>query len=527
MTIRLLSKYGKYQRNTVVTLNPNDEARLLLDGSATTDLTSGTVPSTATRSRYSTPVSSSIIGGVEYISVNGHDVSVASLGNLIERTSALRVVTFGDSTANWLTVNGSTSNTDTQLVSIAFPGSGASTIVVEPARRALSVVYPHAYFVGNGGISGQTSTQMLARDTAGASATRSATADVLNLRPDVILFSGGSINDFQTVISSTVDSTVTATFANHASLLGRLMSSGAFVLDFGIYGFGGTPYTGSATDLASTQVAVAKFNALCVANAAANTTGRLVFVNPTGLVSDTKGAYLPGMSLDGTHLSPWGGYTHAQTVAALLTERFGASVGPRYRGATGANVVPNASLAATGSATEGITATGFTTTIGGGGVRSNAKVELIDGVAWQTCEYRPTVANMVGGFTMPYDPSSAGPMGITANDVWGFELDFAIWPLPGSTFVPNLTAMQMRIDTTMTSNGRIVIDTLSPASYVPLLGPIKGRQVFVPWQIPQASAALSAVSSWKFNVTTDDAANGFKLGISGVRICKLGTPVNY
>ena len=63
--------------------------------------------------------------------------------------------------------------------------------------------YPQAYLVASGGISGQTTTQMVARDTASYTADRFATTDVINLAPHVVILRGGSINDLLTITSGT------------------------------------------------------------------------------------------------------------------------------------------------------------------------------------------------------------------------------------------------------------------------------------------------------------------------------------
>jgi lysophospholipase L1-like esterase len=414
-------------------------------------------------------------------------------------TTPLRVATFGDSTANV-----GTANHDLRTVTAAFPGSGATVLSISADKFLLDSVYEQCYLVGNGGVSGETTAQMLARSAAGASSTRKAIEDIADLAPDLILLRGGSINDLTSLTAGTMAAQVATTYANHVNIINRLRSV-APVIDEGIYGYSGV----GATDAAVTRQALLQLNTMFAAYAQGAANG-VYFLPALGLLSDSTGAYLTGMSTDGTHLNLAGAKVLADAEADLVKFIFGpASHGPRY---IGANLVTNPLMTQVGSQAYGTVATGFA--IGASNAtRQNAKVEVIDAKYWQTCEFVPTTSAPQGIVYAPYTP---GTCGLLSTDVIGAEFDFLIQSLDGSPLSP--ASLTGRLDTTKV--GRVVLDGLATSVSATFSGTImKGRVIFPPWLIGEASATLTA-GSFLVQLTGQDTRS-FKLGMSTPRIVKL------
>lgn len=455
-----------------------------------------------------------LTGGIRGLSASNGLVSTLGL-----RTTPLRVATFGDSTANIGDVR-SPANQDVSQASSSAWQAGTISLSSASEKWCIPVFYPQAYLVANGGITGQTTTQMVARDTLAASVTRRATQDVIDLAPNVVLFRGGSINDLMTVTSATIDSVVATTYANHCLIIQRFLAAGIPVLDSGVFGF-----SGSATDLAQTRLALLRLNAL-YKTYAAQYPGRVEFVDPLNRVSDATGAYIAGMSGDGTHLNISGGLVMGAAESDALARLFGNSVNSRFQGK---NVIANASLAATGVVGHGVQATNFGISASNA-TRQNAKIEVINGKTFQTCEFLITAGTNNGQINMPFDPSATGTgmtaaLGITTNDVYGFEFDFYIEPLNGATFtVSNLTG---RVDVRdSVGSGRIVLDTFSVAyTNGTISAPLQGHLSFPPVVFGDVQANLTNASVFYFLFGAAEASGAYKVGVSQPRIVKLNQAV--
>ncbi len=227
---------------------------------------------------------------------------------IAQRKTPVRIATFGDSTANVGATQSPASQDATKYSSSAWQ-SGLVSIGISGDKWTVPYFYPQAYLVCNGGISGENTTQMLARDSAAYSTTRKAVADVANFSPDVIFLRGGSINDIASVTAGAVAATVATTYANHIAIIGRLAAAGARIVDEGIFG-----YSGGAAEPQSVRAALVQLNAMFAAYAA-QYPNLIEFINPVGLTCDSTGAYLSGMSTDGTHLNGMGSITVARKEA--------------------------------------------------------------------------------------------------------------------------------------------------------------------------------------------------------------------
>lgn len=441
-----------------------------------------------------------------------------TINTLALRTTPVRVATFGDSTAN---IGGLQvpSSQDISKVSVSTWQSGLVQPILTGEKYYLGSVYPQAYLVANGGISGQTTTQMLARDTLAASSTRYAVTDIINLAPDVVLLRGGSINDITGVTTGTLAATVTAVYANHCQIIQRLLSANIKVIDSGIFGF-----SGSATDPAATRSALLQLNTLFAAYAD-QYKDSVVFISPLGVLSDSTGAFLPGISTDGVHLIAQGGYKHGLLEAEAVTRFFGQSTQTRYQGA---NVVSNAMMANTSVVAFGTVANGFSSISATNCTRQNAKVESINGKSFQTCEAVISATNASLQFILPFDPSATGanmtaPLNLQIGDVYGFEYDYIVQPVSGMSTVSFTEAKRIDIRDAVGS-GRIAI-SVGTASNNVITGAYQGKAVFPPVVFGDVQANLLNTSQFYLQIIVAESSGIFKVGVSNVRIVKLNQPV--
>lgn len=420
------------------------------------------------------------------------------------RTTPLLIGTSGDSKANT-----GTTNTDASLVDIAFPVAGATVIACNGNKFQTHLQYPRARLVANGGVSGDTTTQWLARDSAGAGATRKAITDVLNLKADAVIVDVG-VNDFATVTAGTRAATVATAVANAKIGLARLTLGCSCV----IFRPQGSNNAG-ATDLAQTRLACLEYNAAIETFIETFGYGRMFYLDSAYVNSD--GSIPAAYTYDGVHQSWTGGLIQGKAEALILASVFGASDRRRF---DGVNLLTNQMMASTTSPGYGTQATGVSILVTNC-TRQNALIEQKYGIMWQTCEFVPSTTGVIAQLNMPYDPTA---LAIAANDYLGFEFDWFIEGVTLST-TPNLTTLLARIDTYKTAAGRVVLDEIAANSGGPASvanGEMFGHCSFPLWRCQEASAALTTSSLFRLQVQTDEL-NTFKVGIANWRMCKMNT----
>lgn len=418
---------------------------------------------------------------------------------------ALRIATFGDSTANFFSAN----TTDTSAWNIAF-GAGTTQVWRRQEKMMTALLYGQAFVVANGGVSGETTTQMLARSSAGASSSRKAIEDVIALSPDVVLLRGGSINDL-TALSSPIDQEdVDAIVASHKQIIDAFADEGIWVLDSGIYGYSG------ATNTTEVRAAIVTLNAAL----AAYSRSHFRFIDPTDVTHDGTGAFKSGISNDGTHLNNLGGYLIAKLEAAALRNIFGTPVGPRY---AGDNVIPNADLSASGSQAYGTLGTGWNVQASSA-TRANAKIETINGVQMQTCEFTPTADSASATIFVPFGVYGATPtIEIEAAQVYGLEADIYVGGLAGAA--PPVSQIYMRMEL-FTGTPRNIYGPMEFAFTTAYPEPLVGKVNFEPITIPDFGgdpANLTSNCRWILTLVMTTALDRtpFKLGIGNPRMVLL------
>jgi len=501
MTVRFLTSWNGYSAGDRATLT--NEAALISAGIARNDyVQDGVSPLYPPNRDYATAV-----------------VGAAGVLKFNRRTTPLRVASFGDSTANL-----GSSLTDISTATTTFAAKSYSSISLD--KWQLPTFYPQAYIVANGGVSGETTTQMLARDTATVSTTRKSIADVLDTRPDVVLLRGGSTNDLTGVTSATLASVVATTYANHVKIINRFVSCGVFVVDEGIYAYSGT----AATDPASTRLALLQLNSMFAAYAE-TLPGKVKFIDWTNILRDANGYFLPNVASGdglGLHLSAYGQYLAAQQESAALNFAFGvSSTAPRYPGANvlknaavvSANMNNNSLYAATTSPGYGTVPTGCAWNISNG-TRQNAAVEAINGKFYATCECAASAANNFLTFFAPLDTANFVP---AVGDVYGVEFDIYIAGT-GGALPPMLKTMSGSFN--FTSGGNNIAITAGQIAYPTLIPNASGffaKLTFPPFVFPADTSTLT-VAELFFKVTTDDVVT-WKMGVAHPRLVKLNQAV--
>lgn len=417
------------------------------------------------------------------------------------RATPLRCATFGDSTANI-----GIGNTDCAVFDAAFPASGGTFLSYELSKWCLYQFYPMAKIVANGGVSGDTTTMMLARDNSAYSATRKSIVDVISLSPDVVFLRGGSINNLTTITPATYDSIVATCYAEHVLIINKFVSSGIPVVDVGFYGYSGSVAT--YPDLV--RSAILTLNSMIYSYILSLKNRTVVFLNH-GLCTAT-GNLLSGASNDGIHLNIYGSRILGKAESNIISIMFGKSVGYRF---SGSNLMLNPSFINTSSVSYGIAPYGYSASASNATL-ANAKLETIDGKLYWTVEVTPTSATNSATILMPFNAST---FGIVANDILGFEVDTFISAIDGVSAPPAVTGLYVRNDIYKSGAGRLV-----PNETVTAMGGFPGvynAHTSFSYKCQEPSANLTSSSSAPFLFGTG-TTTPYKIGICMPRLVKLG-----
>lgn len=428
------------------------------------------------------------------------------------RATPVRVATFGPSTANVIANHtaasaqpGSNDQDVSGYFSAPHPGSGSGIVYHSVmSGYALPFLYPQAWIVADCGIDGQTTTQLLARDNSAYSTTRRAAQDVIDLKPDVVLYRSAAINNLTSATAGTWESLANTAIAEHKEGLHRVLMSGALVIDEGVYGYSAANANGDYV-----RMAIVRFNQEVEAYHKANSF-RSVFINWVGILSAADGNYLDtNISSDGVHTANTGGYLVGKQEARILELEFGKAASICY---PGANLITNGLLTSVSSG------------LGAGWAvsqsncsRQNLGVVVRDGKYFQSAEFVPSASTPLATFSMPFALSSYG---IAANDKVGLEYDVFVEALNGAKLT-NFNRFRNWATLAKTAAGSVVHAAAETNSANMSLSDalIAGKVRFNPIQLVEASPAYGTCTL-NFTFQTTDSYS-FRIGVGNPRMVKL------
>lgn len=338
--------------------------------------------------------------------------------------SQIPIATFGDSIANISTY----SNFDLRQISGGAFSSNPDRMGVALMRLSNGALRVSA----NCGISGETTANMLARDTAGASATRKALTDAMAIGCRHVVISGG-INDLQNPAlpggssGATIASTVSASVTRMTQILRRAISMGMIPHLPALLGYrydatnGTSGGTDTLANVQTTQAAIALWNAqmAAVVQGAGGALGYWYDGFRSSIV-DSSGSWLAGMDQgDGLHPSENSTYLIYAEVARNILALEGVSGVSPFAYPAGANLFTNADFSA---ATDGV-ATNVNPYINvGTGTLAN-QIITWRGQQWQESVLTPTALDGSGNVGVQMDLTYSAP---TTGDVLGGEVSVYI-----------------------------------------------------------------------------------------------------
>lgn len=457
--------------------------------------------------------------------------------SMLPPVKLLRVAVVGDSTADTgsLKIGASktlSNTTDQETVTAALADAPVSGFKISMSQLALYQFYPAARLVANCGISGQTTTQVLDRETATESTTRRAMSDMLSTSPDVAILRIG-INDIFAFTPATSQATIDAVHTKRMDIIYRLVSMGVRVLVEGIYGYdatSGTPPT--AANLAAVRAVILYLNRRAAEDCANIGIDWCRVLETSGVTHDGTGAFLPGFSgsNDGTHLSFYGQRVLGAAEAAILRQWFGPSVQNVYRGANLLNVPGTVNSRATfpdSLATAGVPY-GFSSAIIGpanGVAISNAAIVNRNNRRWWTIDTSaatgtaPVVSMQLGGF----NSAATYPVAFIAGQTYGVEFEWFIETQDGSPMPANTSFLGKLVFTNGTDT-LTYFNIASRTSTVTTSGSASrwaGKMVFNPITLSDGSGTLTASSLLAFQTLVTFPGTALRIGIAGVNIVKL------
>lgn len=436
------------------------------------------------------------------------------MGPLVAANAPIRVGSYGDSIAN-------ISSATTQDLRTVTTGNKAMTDLrfgswlPSLSNGALRMVF-------NGGVSGDNTTQMAARESAGSSATRKSVQDARDVGCQVLVFSPpvNDLGSFTTATAqSTIDAAVTTALTNVTTLLTRARSFGIWpvVVSFG-------PYSNVAATDADNAVRRAAMRAWesrmrTAIELAAGGLGEYV---DTGMIcGDNIGAWLPGYSYDGVHPDSVAVRRRYRPLADAIMARFGVTASPWALPLTSINFMDNADLSAVSSGL----ATRITRAAGSGTATFANQIVSAHGRPWQEVVYTPTVVDGNGNVNCNIDINFAvtggSPfVGVSAGDLIAGECDLYIDDgLGGPPPVFSIGA-RMRMNGTAT----VYHDAFSfdPAKSPKLSfdEPVMLHVCTAPVQAVDASAALTGCLMQLYALTNQTAKN-VRLVVGNIRAGKL------
>jgi lysophospholipase L1-like esterase len=216
---------------------------------------------------------------------------------------------FGDS----LSVVYDVSNTD--CTPSVLPASSYNNYAA--TTRCKIQHFGYFYLIGNGGISGQTTQQMLERGSLSYSATRRSIWDVAKLQPDFVRITCG-INDVL-LINAYDQSAVDAIIARRIKIINEFIRLGITVIDPCLYG-----YSGAVAEPALT----ARRNAVLYINNYFRNLNKpgYYFADMSGVICQSDGSIDVSNATDGVHPTEKGQMKADAVCASIANRLFSAKI---------------------------------------------------------------------------------------------------------------------------------------------------------------------------------------------------------
>lgn len=369
--------------------------------------------------------------------------------------------------------------------------------------------------VANCGVSGKTTTQMLAREALGASATRKAIADIVTTGAQFAVNSFG-INDIKGLAGgaaqAAIDAVVATLVANSATILKKQRANGIYPITTSLFGYSESAAT--ASEIATRQAAVKQANAALSA-LITSVGGELgSYVDVWELVADSTGAWKAGLDQgDGLHPGANGcAIIYAKVIDEILA-CVGVTALPKFAYGQQSNLFTNPDFSASAAGT----ATGLNIYTGVGTCTLAKSIVDWRGQTWQEVIVTPTALDGNGNASVSIDitiPNAA----IALNDVLGGEI--SVYVDDGAGNAPAVFQWLARLRTnTVYADMPLYSPTINPK--VLYQKPIDQRVAFNPIVSPAATPATCLISV----IAMANSLTPFRVRIALPRAFKL--PVAY
>lgn len=505
MTIRfLVQKDGYAADSRVSTLAPSVEAAYVSGGFA--------VYASAVTETFD-PENVTVVGG----NINGAAVTSIRAAVAQYPTARIKVASFGDSYCDIGTVN-NTSAQDLRAATSTNGPVGFESTKLGAWLPAFSngILSPHF----NGGIGGQTTTQIAARATTNTSSTSAKNLiDAQAYGCDVVVLSA-SVNDFLGVTAATSAASVSAITAtaltNLAAIVSKANSLGMYVFFHSVMPYGASPVT---SDQAAVNAATATYNAQVKAlfDASPNVG---VYVDLRQYVVAADGGWNPAyVDAAAIHPNTPGAYRIYSVLASTMLNKLGVST-PRSSFPKATNIFSNADLSASSAGL----ATGITVALANGAVVSSIPTTTLarsQQFVWTPGNATGTDSSFIVDVTLgaagasPYVPLSAG-------DNLAMEYDLQIDDGAGNApavYQVNTYLMKNAGATSVIWNN--VVSYFAGGVTNPFQDPINARIAGGFLTVDEASGASAGGVKLRLSITSRTQGATVRVRISRVRCVKL------
>lgn len=520
MTVRLLMDYFGQPANSLITRSEAEETQLVSKKMASTNLTGGTTYTAPAPQTQYLPVTASTVNGVTSLVADGLPITPGSSGQY--PASFVKVGSFGDSIAEIGSVN-NVAGQGIVLADAAFPVTATSTekfgVWLSPFSGGL--VQP----VFNGGIGGETSTQIAAR-AAGAESTTQTSKSLLNAQLfgcDFLVVSM-SVNDFTSFTTgtsqATLDAAIDTALTNFKTVLKKASSLGIYTIFHSVLPYG---TSGAVTaNQAVINTTTAEYNRQAQVYLA-GISDVASYYDARTAAEAVGGGWNAAFTFDGTHPNHAGCIRMYAGLATLIKRLSGCGI---WRNALpkAKNMYSNADLSLSASGL----ATGISVALIDG-TTTRAIVD-VDGVPAQEFVWAP--GNIDGTNSSLYIDITSSAAGaspyvpVSIGDVLGIEFDLLIDNNAGGA--PNVYSMSVTFRKNVGLTPTIfnsVISWPAGSSTQYFLDKVEGKVAGGYIKIDEATGASSGSIYTRIVITSKTQTAAVRLRISNIRVVKL--PPSY